>query len=189
MSERTISRALELLRRHAESRGVEQGTVEDFGDGFSAVVLRIGPDSTLVAVVVPTPSEWLWGQLTPRQREVARLEHQRLTNFEIADELRVAVSTVRAHLREIRRRLQQGQRRRPGGTPVAFGGGLVRAERILLRELALSPIVGALAQHVGMSARACRRHLDSIVRKLCALDPANGEPTSADARAALMEEV
>ncbi|HEY6041300.1 MAG TPA: helix-turn-helix transcriptional regulator [Anaerolineae bacterium] len=61
-------------------------------------------DIHLIEQIQPTPQntrEWIWGNLTDREMQVARLTARGLKNSEIADELTIAPRTVETHLKSI----------------------------------------------------------------------------------------
>lgn len=105
-------------------------------------------------------------QLTARQREVFELAQAQLPNAEIALRLGLSVNTVRSHLKAALRKL--AGRRRSGRR--ADDPPLSRTESALLVAMLQSPLVGELARQVKMKPLACRRLLESIVRKVARMD-------------------
>ena len=81
--------------------------VIEFGrDGVRATVLATVPDAVrTVPRDEPEPPRPNWDSLTKRERIVARLIGQALTNQQIASRIRVSPHTVNYHLRQIYRKL------------------------------------------------------------------------------------
>ncbi|MBV9171608.1 MAG: hypothetical protein JOZ81_16165 [Chloroflexi bacterium] len=90
-------RFLESVARWIGLVGHRAGLVEELTSRAAEEGLRVGSEAVLEA-------------LTPRQREVASLVAQGLTNAEIAEQLLLSRGTVANHVQDIIRRL--GVRRR-----------------------------------------------------------------------------
>jgi PAS domain S-box-containing protein len=102
-------------------RAVERGEPTDFGTAFidasgsrrftRAQHLPLKDGDRVIGVLIlawqarsPTVvpnSQWLWGQLTARQLEVLRLVASGRSTLEIAEELKLALPTVRNHVRDV----------------------------------------------------------------------------------------
>lgn len=151
------------------------GTASLVGIGAEgeAVVVGVLPDRPFVVVVLsPAPApdpDVLNEALTKREREVAELAGARLDNATIARVLRISPDTVQSHMKKITRKYggRDWHRSRARTDNVAQPAQrLTHAERTLLSRIAVSPLVGALASHAGISPRQCRARLDSIARKV-----------------------
>jgi DNA-binding CsgD family transcriptional regulator len=69
-----------------------------------------GLQVVVVAVVNLPPEPTPWDRLSARERAVARLAGQALTNGQIARRLGITTHTVNFHLRQIFRKLEIGSR-------------------------------------------------------------------------------
>ena len=81
---------------------------ESFMPWFRVVLRLLGQaeeESDEISVSAPPPAPVSADALTPRQREVANLVADGLTNRDIASQLTIAQSTVREHRRAIAQRL------------------------------------------------------------------------------------
>lgn len=88
------------------------------GDGL-AVLERLAPESLKVVMVTtrllqhlrhPAGEDTGWRQLTEREREVADLVADGLTNADIAATLVISAGTVKNHLAAIQRKLEARNR-------------------------------------------------------------------------------
>lgn len=105
--------------------------------------------------------------LTPRQRQVAQLVQARLTNVEIARQLKISVHTVRAHLKAAVSKGFDPSRRRLHCCEGSAQPPLLSGEEARLVLALLHPtMVEQLARLLELTAPACRRLVESILLKV-----------------------
>ena len=94
---------LEALLRSLRESGLQPTMLYDLrADGEIVVVAVVIEDPTSP----PTPGPVGWDRLTGREKAVARLAGQALTNLQIARRLGISPHTVNFHLRQIFRKLE-----------------------------------------------------------------------------------
>jgi two-component system nitrate/nitrite response regulator NarL len=95
-----LRQAAEALARQ-DGRGVPRDALVSLAGPGRTVTLAGGGDFVLAVVHGPGGGDAVFAQLTPREREVARLIALGRRNREIADALAISVATVKDHVHSI----------------------------------------------------------------------------------------
>lgn len=191
-------RHLQEVARKADSdpAGHSRGELSELScsstlvDGSWILVDRFEADGRRLNVAVPNPTQTRTASLTPRQREVAKLAAEGLSNKEIGYRLGISESTVGSqlsnvlHFLKMRRREELVTERllhrntvvRCGRIPVrvtscpalpsAMIRGLTSSERDVATQAASGVATRAIAAARGVSSRTVVNQLASVFRKL-----------------------